>query len=61
MWLNRVTNIDLKRRVVASGFNVVREYLTQDPHAEHMPPSLLDIYQQDVLLTNQIVLLARKA
>lgn len=59
-WLNRVTGVDLKRRLLASGFNIVREYMTQDPHVDCLPASLLDIYRQDVLLTNQIVLLARK-
>ena len=58
-WLNRVTGVDLKRRLVSSGFQLVREYVTHDPHAEYLPAGLLDIYQRDVLLTNQIVLLAR--
>ena len=59
-WLNRVTAIDLKRRIVANGLKVVREYVTQDPHAEQLPAALLDAYQREALVTNQIVLLAQR-
>lgn len=59
-WLNRIDAVDLKRHLVSSGFDIVREFTTQDPHAEELPANLLDVYRREVLLTNQIVLLARK-
>jgi SAM-dependent methyltransferase len=56
--LNRMTAPNLRRLVESTGFEVLRDYRT---HADFdIPQSLLDVFQRDVLLTEQVVLLARK-
>jgi len=55
--LNRITHQELIGRIRKSGFEILRIFTTRNDLA---PPSgLLDIYREDVLLTNQVVVLAR--
>jgi len=56
--LNKITSNELKHFMVESGFEIVREYRT---YVDGFNPdeSLLGIYDRDVLMTEQIVLLAK--
>jgi len=56
--LNKITSNELKHFMVESGFEIVREYRT---FVDGFNPdeSLLGIYDRDVLMTEQIVLLAK--
>ena len=56
--LNRMTAPKLVELVHQAGFEIVRDYRTKDPHA--IPAELAGIFQPEILLTNQIVLLLRK-
>ena len=55
--LNRLTAPELKRHLSDAGFEVLREFSTEDPHADRLPASLLDAFRKEALLLNQIVLL----
>ena len=56
--LNRITVPELERRFTNKNFEIIRKYTTRD---ELDPPdSLTEIYNRDVLTTNQVVLLLRK-
>ena len=56
--LNRITAPELERRFKNKHFEIIRKYTTRD---ELDPPdSLTEIYNRDVLTTNQVVLLLRK-
>jgi len=55
--LNRITADALVGKIVDAGFQVVRTHKTRD--AVEPPPPLTEIFQRDVLTTNQIVVLAR--
>ena len=56
--LNRATAPQLRRLAESIGFDVVRDYRTT---TEFEPPrQLLDVYDRDALLTEQVVLLLRK-
>jgi SAM-dependent methyltransferase len=55
--LNKLTAAGLLSVVKAAGFKVLREYRTEN--IQPIPPELAGIYQTDVLLTEQIVLLMR--
>jgi 2-polyprenyl-3-methyl-5-hydroxy-6-metoxy-1,4-benzoquinol methylase len=56
--LNRITAPELERRFTNKNFKVIRKYTTRD---EIDPPEMLtEIYNRDVLTTNQIVLLLEK-
>jgi cyclopropane fatty-acyl-phospholipid synthase-like methyltransferase len=57
--LNKVTAPQLLRDVKAAGFQVIREYRTRDEHP--IPDELKQIFNEDVLMTNQLVLLAKHA
>lgn len=55
--LNRIMAKHLVNEIESAGFEIVREYHTQE---ELKPPQrLLDVYQAEVLTTNQVVILAR--
>lgn len=57
--LNRITAPALQAAVEAAGFDIVRAYTTTE---DITPPAyLLQVYREDVLRTNQVALLARKA
>ena len=56
--LNRVTADGLTALLVDHGFTVLRDYLTEC--SEPLPPGLDEIYDRDVLTTEQIVLLLQK-
>ncbi|MHB8843603.1 MAG: class I SAM-dependent methyltransferase [Nitrospirota bacterium] len=56
--LNRLTAHQLVALVQDAGLSIVREYRTQDEYP--LPSELLSIYNEDVLKTNQIVLLLKK-
>lgn len=53
--LNRLTADDLIERSEKAGFRILRRYLTQDTHSVN--EKLLKIYNKEVLMTNQVVLL----
>ena len=55
--LNRLTVPELKRHLSDAGFEVLREFSTEDPHAGGLPALLLDAFRKEALLLNQIVLL----
>jgi len=56
--LNRITVSELERRFENKQFEIIRKYTTRD---ELEPPdSLTEIYNYNVLTTNQVVLLLRK-
>lgn len=55
--LNRLTVPELKRQLSAAGFEVEREFSTEDPHADRLPPALLDAFRKETLVLEQIVLL----
>lgn len=56
--LNRITVPELERRFENNNFEIIRKYTTRDPLD---PPNLLtEIYNRDVLTTNQVVLLLKK-
>jgi len=57
--LNKLTAPQLVDAVKAAGFEIVRDYRTKDEY--DIPSSLRAIFQEDVLTTNQIVILARAA
>jgi SAM-dependent methyltransferase len=57
--LNKVTATQLCRMVREAGLEIVRDYRTKTDAA--VPPHLAEIYQEDVLTTEQIVLLMRRA
>ena len=56
--LNRLTADELRQRLIAANFSIVREHTTQDPHVDKLPKGILQAYQHDVLTTDQIVILA---
>ncbi len=56
--LNRITAAELERRFENKRFQVVRKYTTRDQFAP--PDFLTEIFNYDVLTTNQVVLLLRK-
>jgi len=54
--LNRITHQELIAKIVANGFKILRTFTTTQ---ELEPPaSLLNIFHREVLLTNQVVVLA---
>lgn len=56
--LNRITANDLVRRIEAGGFRLLRRYETK---TEKMPPdALLDVYHEDVLRTDQVVVMFQR-
>lgn len=55
--LNRITASRLVGYIKEAGFDILREYLTYDDYP--IPPEIEAVYQQEVLRTQQIVLLAR--
>lgn len=57
--LNKITHQDLIARIAANGFEILRTFVTKQEREP--PPSLLDVYHRDALLTNQVVVLARAA
>ncbi len=57
--LNRITAPALLKAVRAAGFNVLRDYTTREDL--DIPTQLEGIFERDVLLTNQVVLLAQPA
>lgn len=57
--LNRITAPQLLRAAQQAGFEIVREYRTFDEL--EVPADLQEIYNVDVLRTNQLVFLARHA
>jgi SAM-dependent methyltransferase len=59
-WLNKLTGPELVSKLTSTGFEIVRQYVTQDEHLAKIPPQLLSVFNNDVLGTNQIVLLCRK-
>ena len=56
--LNRITSSELERRFENKRFQVIRKYTTSDQFDP--PDTLTEIYNYDVLTTNQVVLLLRK-
>lgn len=56
--LNRITVPELERRFENNNFEIIRKYTTRDQLDP--PDSLTEIYNYDVLTTNQVVLLLRK-
>jgi len=56
--LNRITAPELERRFENKNFEILRKYTTRDQLDP--PDSLAEIYNYDVLTTNQVVLLLRK-
>jgi len=56
--LNRITAPELVERIKGAGFDILRTYSTKE--SMDPPPRLLAIYQREVLITNQIVVLARR-
>jgi cyclopropane fatty-acyl-phospholipid synthase-like methyltransferase len=56
--LNRITASELERRFENKNFQLLRKYTTRDQ--VEPPDSLTEIYNYDVLTTNQVVLLLRK-
>jgi 2-polyprenyl-3-methyl-5-hydroxy-6-metoxy-1,4-benzoquinol methylase len=57
--LNKITHQALLARMRNSGFEVLRTFTTTQDLVP--PPELLDVFQADALLTNQVVVLARRA
>jgi hypothetical protein len=57
--LNKVTPQQLCRQIREAGFEILRDYRTKTEHP--IPPNLSEIYNDDVLQTEQIVLLMRHA
>ncbi len=57
--LNKVTAAHLERLAGEAGLKIVRDYRTTNDHP--IPPALADIYNRDVLLTEQIVWLLQRA
>jgi SAM-dependent methyltransferase len=55
--LNRITASELVRVIEGGGFEILRDYRTREDY--EIPPGLLTTYNEEVLRTNQIVLLAR--
>jgi cyclopropane fatty-acyl-phospholipid synthase-like methyltransferase len=58
MTLNRITVPELERRFENKHFAIIRKYTTRDPFDP--PKALTEIYNRDVLTTNQVVLLLKK-
>lgn len=58
MTLNRITAPELERRFKNKNFKVLRKYTTRDKIDP--PKSLTEIYNYDILTTNQVVLLLGK-
>lgn len=56
--LNKITHQSLLARIGSAGFEVLRTFTTKQEMAP--PPQLLDVFQPDALLTNQVVVLARR-
>lgn len=56
--LNKLTSSDLVARVETAGFKVIRKYETQT--VDLPPAALLNVYREDVLRVDQIVLLFQK-
>ena len=59
--LNRITAPELKRRLDATGLTLLREFYSEDSEKGDPPSDLLEVYQKDVLVTNQVVLLYQNA
>jgi hypothetical protein len=57
--LNKMTAPRLERIAVAAGLRIVRDYRTQNEHP--IPDFLKDLYDEQILLTEQIVWLLQKA
>jgi hypothetical protein len=57
--LNKMTAPRLERIAVAAGLRIVRDYRTQNEHP--IPDFLRDLYDAQILLTEQIVWLLQKA
>jgi cyclopropane fatty-acyl-phospholipid synthase-like methyltransferase len=57
--LNRATANQILRAAAKAGFEIVREYRTHDDYP--IPTDLEEIFREEVLLTNQLVFLARHA
>lgn len=58
MTLNRITVPELERRFENGNFEIIRKYTTRDQFTP--PKSITEIYNRDVLTTNQVVLLLKK-
>jgi len=56
--LNRITASELERRFENSNFKIVKKYTTRDQLEP--PDTLTEIYNYNILTTNQVVLLLRK-
>ena len=56
--LNKITHQSLLARVRSAGFEVLRTFTTRQDLAP--PAELLEVFQPEALLTNQVVLLARR-
>ena len=56
--LNKITHQSLLAKIGSTGFEVLRTFTTKQELVP--PPELLDVFQADALLTNQVVVLARK-
>lgn len=56
--LNKLTIPVLKEKVLAGGFNIIKEYTTKNEAP--IPEELLAVYRRDVLETEQIVFLCGK-
>ena len=54
--LNRLTADGLIELLESSGLHIIRKYFTQESH--YLPDNLSRVYKKEVLLTNQIVVLA---
>ena len=54
--LNKATAPGLLRAAKDAGFTIVREYYTRD--SETPPSELLEVFHEDVLMTDQLVFLA---
>ena len=57
--LNKITHQDLIARIRKGGFEILRTFTSTQPIAP--PAQLLDVFDKDALLTNQVVVLARKS
>lgn len=56
--LNRLTASQLVKLVNDAGFKIVREYRTE--RNDGIPAEIIDVYNRDILLNEQIVILATK-
>ena len=55
--LNKITHQELASRITAQGFEILRTFLTRQDMSPPLP--LLNVFQKDALMTNQVVILAR--